>query len=71
MNSPLDNTMFDTMTVPNHKKSERDARALQASVVLVTLRLHIARPFQIVVSAYRSVNVTTSKLDIQRTALRL
>ena len=71
MTSSLVNTMFDIMTDPNHMKSERDARVTQASVVLVTLRLHIARPFQIVVSAYRSVNVTTSKLDTQRTALRL
>ena len=49
---------LERQTVPHHNHWQSDANDTHPSVVLVMLRLHIARPFQMVESAYMRVDVT-------------
>ena len=65
-----DNTTKETNIVTYHTHRLSAARVIQASVVLVTFRLHIARPFQMVESAKTRVDVTMNALSVKQTAFK-
>ena len=64
------NTIVETNIDTYHAHKLNVERAIHASVVLVTLRLHTARPFQMVESAKKRVNVTKTTASEKQTALK-
>jgi hypothetical protein len=63
--------MVEMSTVPNQRNRLIAARTSHSSVVLVTLRLHIARPFHTTKSAYPSVRVAISIATMHNARFRL
>ena len=70
MSSLEDNTMLETNEDTYHAHRLSADRVSHASVVLVTLRLHTARPFQMVESANRNVHVTKITESARQTAFK-